>query len=219
MVDKKDENLEKTSILYRLKQMANNENLRPRSLDAWKFYLSKVKLLRTALRKSPGFANDSELIPISRVRSGMLVYFGYDAITETLPFWDAYPTTLIINRWQGENGQSYMDGLNFNYLPPAVKFRVMVKIVEQYNFRNMDNNVNRFSGVDNYYAIRDLLASNGFNFAYKKYLVNQVTSNLYSVPLKYMDVALSLPTADWQKGHSSNSVWSKYASEALKGKF
>ena len=219
MDDKKKDNLDKTSILYRLKQMAGNANLRPRSLDAWNFYIKQVRLLRTPLRKSPGFSNDSELIPINRVQSGMLVYFSYSAITETLPFWDSYPTTLIINRWVGENGRSYIDGINFHYLPPNVRFRVMLKLIQQYNYYNMDNKVNKFSGVNNYYALRDLLASSGFSFAYKKYLVEQVQSNFYSVPLKYMDVALSLPTADWQKGASNSSVWSNYAKNALSGKF
>jgi hypothetical protein len=43
MVDKKQDNLNKNSILYRLKQMAGNANLRPRSLDAWNFYIKQVK--------------------------------------------------------------------------------------------------------------------------------------------------------------------------------
>ena len=145
----------------------------------------------------------------------MFVYFGYEASTESLKYFDAFPMDLIINVWT-ENNRNYFDAINFHYLPPAVRFRVMVKLVHQYNFYNMDNGVNTFHGVGNYYAIRDLLASSGFGFSYKKYLVNQVTTGFYQIPLKYMDVALSLPVSDFQKGASDSSVWSDYIRSSLK---
>jgi hypothetical protein len=157
---------------------------------------------------------------ISNVKSGMLVYFGYEAITETLPFWDAYPMSLIINRWQGENGQAYFDGINIHYIPQSPRYRMMIKIIEQYNYWNMNNkNINTMSRFGNYYALRDLLKSYGFGFAYKKYLLNQVRTNFYQIPLIYMPQALALDTAQWQLGATNSSVWSKYSSESLKGKF
>jgi hypothetical protein len=91
----------------------------------------------------------------------------------------------------------------------------MQKLIEKYNYWNMDNNVNKFTGVGDYYALKGLLENNGFGFSYKKYLLSQVQTNFYCIPLKYMDIALTTPTAQWQKGASDSSVWNDYIRKSL----
>lgn len=217
----KDNTTEKNSVLYKLRQQGDNANLRPRTQDAVNFFIKQIKRLRTNQRKSPGFANDNELISINKIQSGMLVYFGYEAETPypQLPYYDKYPLTLIINRWVDENnGTAYFDGINLHYVPLGIRFKFMEKIIKQYGYWNMDNNVNKFSNFNNYYAIRDLLHSMGFGFAYKKYLLNNVTTQFSQVPFKYIDVALSLPLSQWS-GASDASVWSDYITKSLQGKW
>ena len=51
----------------------------------------------------------------------------------------------------------------------------------------------------------------GYNHAYKKYLLSQVRSPFKQVEVKYMDIAINLPLAQWQSNTgnavSDTNVW------------
>lgn len=203
---------EKNSVIYKLRQQARSIGLRPRTKDAVDFFLKTVRRLRTPIRKSPGFAKDTSLIPRSNIRPGMFMYYEYDPVTERLPYWDKFPLTLIIAVWQ-ENGKVYFDGLNFHYLPPFMRFALMIRLLE---FKSNNPNLKNTKVNINYNMIKDVGNLNEFKPAYKKYLLGQVKSNFYQVELRHLDIAMSLPLANWQ-GASESTVWSDTIANALGG--
>lgn len=163
---------EKTSILYRLKQQAKNAGIRPNTRDSVSFYIKAVKSLRTNLRKSPGFRQDTNLIPRNSVRPGAVYVFEYDAKEkDNLDYWNKTPITLVIARWVDEKtGVAYFDGVSIAYLPIYMRYQLLIYILE-----NISGNINLNNvrvNID-YEAIKSSLSR--FKGAYKKYLVSNLS--------------------------------------------
>lgn len=197
---------EKNSVIFKLKQMAKTAGVRPNTRDAVSFYIKAVKKLRTPLRKSPQFRQDTSLVPRSAIRPGAVYVFQYDAKTaDKLDYWNRTPITLIIARWVDEkSGLMYFDGISMAYLPIYMRYQLLVYILENTSGNINLNNVR--VNID-YEAIKTSLSR--FKGAYKKYLVSHIQSNLFEVKLSDLHVAMMLPLATWVGDISENSIWNR----------
>ena len=188
--------------LMRLKAQKRNKNLRPRTKSSWKFFQQRIKDMKSANPKA--FMMDPSLISRGSMVAGRVMYFEYEAITKNLEYWDKYPMTLIISFWS-ENGKVYFDGINFHYLPPELRYDLMIKL---YQIRNNNRYDSSTKFLLTYETLMSSLSFSMYRKAYKKYLLSQVKSNIYQVESKYLEIALNMPLARWVGNGGNSKVWS-----------
>ena len=127
---------------------------------------------------------------------GMFHFVYIPKYAATLPFWDKYPLVVPI--------EIYNDGflgLNLHYLPPALRAKLLDKLLEykeKTNTKEMYMNVshNLLSG-----AIKSAL----FQPCIKRYLTSHVKSKFIRVTPEYWEEVAFLPTQEFQKA-SANTV-------------
>lgn len=126
--------------------------------------------------------------------------FAYDAKhKKTLPYWDASPLIFPF----AEDG-NYFYGINFHYLPVALRAKLMDSL---YAFIT-DESIPANTKLQITYKI--LKAASAFKYikpCVKMYLKSNVRSRLIEIPADYWEIALFLPTAEWQ-GPRSSEVYS-----------
>lgn len=145
---------------------------------------------------------------------GKMYMYVYDAKTkDKLPYWDAFPLIFCVGIDSG--GHS---GINLHYLPPVLRARLMDALYTTVNNNKYDNSTKlRIS----YNILKTASNMKYFKPCYKEYLSSHVKSRLIEVPPAEWDVALFLPTQNFQKA-SAEQVWRDTAtfdaSKGMKGK-
>lgn len=128
----------------------------------------------------------------SVAKVGHLYMFAYDAkYKDELPYWDAYPCTVII----GEDGPHFM-GINFHYLPPGIRAFVFDQL---YQYSSDPTSGKEAKLRLTYKRINRLSAFPFMQQAVKKYLKSHVKSSFIHIPQDHWHSAIFLPTARWQK--------------------
>jgi hypothetical protein len=197
---------EKTSVIIKLKNQLKNAGIRPRTRDAMAYYTKTIRSLRTPIRKQPGFMNDTALIQRNNVRVGAVCTFIYDAKTaDVLDYWDSTPMTAIISKWTDQKtGINYFSGISLHYLPPYLRYQLLIYILEN---TNGSINLNNAKVNIDYEMIKTNLSK--FRGAYKQYLVSHIRSSVMEVPLKHLDIAMALPVSTWVGDVSEQSIWNR----------
>jgi hypothetical protein len=132
----------------------------------------------------------------NRPNIGLLNLFYYDPkYKKTLPYYDIYPLVLPLDVIPGG-----FAGINFHYLAPLQRFRLLERLESFKNKRRIDNktllNVN-LSRVKNIPEVKPII---------KKYLFNHVRSRFLKVDLTQAAYAIYLPVQRFQKA-SAQSVY------------
>ncbi|MDX1532762.1 MAG: hypothetical protein R3230_00990 [Nitrosopumilaceae archaeon] len=140
---------------------------------------------------------------------GKMYFFEYDAkLKDELPVWDRYPLIIPFDAWKGkdpdgEKTVEYVLGLNFHYLPPALRmaaFRALLR------FKNRDRFVKSTKLDFSWKVIMALAQSKYFKHSVKMYRMDHVRSKFVEIPSQSWEMVLFLPLARWQKG-SKSQAW------------
>ena len=132
------------------------------------------------------------------VSVGSMYFFKYDAKHKaTLPYFDAFPLIFPFDA-----GPGYIMGINLHYLPPMMRAKLMDELYPLMT----DQNYNENTKLNLSYGMLKSM-SKYFQPCIKKYLYSHVQSQFYKVEPTEWEVAMFLPTADWQ-GASSSKVYS-----------
>lgn len=141
---------------------------------------------------------------------GKLYLFKYDAKhKDTLDYWDSAPLTLFFNSFvgdgqYGEQGVQYLIGINFHYMPPKVRLKVLellLKLRSEKRYRAST----RLKVTWN--ALKQLGNNPAFEHAVKMYRADHVRSKLHEIHPGYYEQVIFLPIAEFQKG-TNRTVWS-----------
>jgi len=147
----------------------------------------------TALFKGKG----TELT--TSVDVGSMYMFSYDPKTkETLPYYDMFPLVFPIGPAKG----GFL-GLNMHYLPPLYRAALMDSLYGTANNVKFDQTTKLRISYETLSRARGVPY---FKPCIKHYLLNHVRSKFIYVAPKEWDIALFLPTAQWQKA-DQNDVW------------
>lgn len=135
----------------------------------------------------------------SRIMIGKMYHFRYDPkLKNVLPYYDIFPLVIPI--------ETYNDGflgLNLHYLPPRLRAKLMDRLFDTINDRNLDE---RSKLRVSYQLLAGAAKYRFFKPTVKRYLSNHVRSRFLLIPADEWQVALFLPTQRFQKSNDS-AIW------------
>lgn len=130
---------------------------------------------------------------------GSMYFFSYDPKhKKTLPYYDRFP--LIFPLGPAAGG---FYGINFHYLPPILRARLMDALYTVASDKRYDQNTKLKL---NYQILKNIARVPYYKPTVKHYLSKHVKSNFIKVFASEWDIALFLDTARFQKA-SQNKVW------------
>lgn len=136
----------------------------------------------------------------SRILPGRLYLFAYDAKhKETLPYWDQFPLVFPYDR----TPDGFI-GLNMHYLPYILRVRLLDRLLDFANNKNM-NETTRLK-----FQYATIKASSKLRLAQpclKRYLSGHVQSRFLEIPASEWHTAMMLPVERF-KGANKQTVWS-----------
>ena len=185
------------SLFDKLQAQAFRAGVTARTKQSQKWFQNKLKDLQVPSRKS--LLKDTALDHTTRnIRGNMYMYFYDPKHKETLPYYDRFPLTIIVD---GAPGGFY--GLNLHYLNYGVRARFLddlmglapKNIKDDTRLRKLRYNL--LSGVRKYKE---------FKPCFKHYLGKHVKSQFSRVPMTDWEIAIFLPVEQFKKS-SKTSVW------------
>lgn len=161
-----------------------------RSSRAW--YMSKTRKYSKAQTQKT-ITRDSSRRE-SDVQVGSMYFFRYDAkYKNELPYWDAFPLIFPFSA-----GPGYIMGINLHYLPPMLRAKLMDELYPLMT----DASYSSSTRLNLSYGMLSSM-SKYFKPCIKKYLYSHIKTQFYKVEPAEWEVAMFLPTADWQGAGSS----------------
>lgn len=150
--------------------------------------------------------NDPLFIVSRKPAFGSLMMFFYEAKhAETLPYWDRFPLTLVV---QPAEGGFY--GLNLHYITPPLRALLLSRLYTVSNNKRFDESTKLNM---TYALLKGSQKYRQFKPCFKHYLVDQVRSPFAIVPATEWLMSVYLPSEQFI-GSSKEQVWKKSA-EAL----
>ena len=135
----------------------------------------------------------------SSVEPGSMYFFAYDAKhKQTLPYWDRFP---LIFPFRVVDGGFY--GINFHYLPPRLRARLMDGL---YQYTNNERYDEKTKINMSYKLLNSVSKLRYFKPCVKMYLNDHVKSDFLYVHPSEWDIAIFLPAARFQK-RTANRVY------------
>jgi hypothetical protein len=132
----------------------------------------------------------------------MFMFFYDPKHKETLPYYDSFPLVIVLKPAEG----GFL-GLNLHYLPPVLRAKFLDALLEVTNNNRYDDTT-KFKLT--YNALQRAAKMKYFKPCIKHYLTDQVRSRFAMVPAPEWEIAVFLPTADFNsqgKKYSINKVY------------
>lgn len=158
--------------------------------------------------------SNKKLVRRPKVIPGRLYSFSYDPKTkETLPYYDTFPLVLPLIR--GFKSRSFL-GLNFHYLPPILRARLMSALYSLLNNKKFDDST-RIAAT--YNILKTMARFSLFRPCIKRYSLSRIRSPFIEIPAKDWNAILFLPVDRFIKA-KRNTIWleSKASVANIKGK-
>lgn len=185
------------SLFQNLESQAFRAGVTPRTDESRKWFRQKIQQMGKVNRQQ--ILKDPLLDTQKRFVTGKMFMFFYDPkYRETLPYYDAFPLTIMISPAPGG-----FYGLNLHYLSPMVRARFLDKLMALQNNRNNDETTrlkltyNMLQGAKKYRE---------FKPCFKHYLTKHVDSRIVRVDPPEWEIAVFLPTEQFRK-QSKSRVW------------
>lgn len=185
------------SLFLTLQAEAYRKGLQARSAEAREWFRDKVKTMTNINRRN--LLKDSALSPKNRPFPGRMYMYFYDPKhRETLPYYDAFPLTIMI-----EPAPGGFYGLNLHYLSPVIRAKFLDKLMITMNNDRMDETSKL---KINYQILSAAKKYREFQPCFKRYLTTQVESRVVLVEPSEWEIAIFLPTEQFRKANK-RTVW------------
>lgn len=136
---------------------------------------------------------------VSKIQYGLMYAFKYDPkLKKTLPYYDTFPLIFPVDFQQG-----HMLGINFHYLPPVLRAKLMDAIYPTVTNRKYDETTRV---QISYGILKSASKYKAFKPTLKMYLPNHIRSQFIEIYATQWDLALFLPTASFRKA-PIQKVW------------
>lgn len=185
------------SLFDTLQANAFRAGVTARSRESRKWFQKNVEKLKMPSRNA--LLKDDALDPASKTMVGSMYMYFYDPKhKKTLPYYDRFPLTIMIDKAPGG-----FVGLNLHYLRPDIRASFLDELMKLAPSK-VKNNTRLMK------LRMELLASTRkykeFKPCYKHYLTSKVASRLVRVPMTEWEIAIFLPTEQFKKS-SKTTVW------------
>jgi len=146
--------------------------------------------------------------PRNRARVGSMYMYFYNPKHEaTLPYYDLFPLTIMVQPVRGG-----FHGLNLHYLPLPLRARLFDGLIDITNNKKYDEST-RFKL--SYDLLKSAQKLKFFKPCYKHYLYSQIEGRVAMLDSAAWEMALFLPTEQFRKATKS-AVW-KDSRAAMRG--
>tara|TARA_B110000211_G_scaffold233282_1_gene299053 strand:+ start:609 stop:1196 length:588 start_codon:yes stop_codon:yes gene_type:complete len=185
------------SLFHKLEIEAYRKGLQARSKEARSWFRGKTKELSGVNRQS--LLKDGALQKVKSPEAGDMYMFFYDAKgRKTLPYWDAFPLTIMV-----EPTKDGFYGLNLHYLSPMLRAKFLDKLMETANNSRFDDGTKLRL---NYSLLKSVAKYREFQPCFKRYLTANIQGSVARVEAPEWDIAIFLPTEQFQ-GKNKTHVW------------
>lgn len=186
------------SVFTDLAQKAFRAGITPRTDDSLQWFRNQVRGMGDSINRRK-LLRDPELVQRNRARVGSMYMYFYDPKhRETLPYYDVFPLTVMVQPVQGG-----FHGLNLHYLPPVLRAKLFDNLLDITNNKRYDDST-RFKLTYNLLSSASKLKE--FKPCYKHYLYSQIEGSVKMVQPPEWEIALFLPTEQFRKSKKSG-VW------------
>jgi len=142
---------------------------------------------------------DSALDPVSKQIAGNMYMYFYDPKhKKTLPYYDRFPLTIMLQPVKGG-----FQGLNLHYLQPDIRAKFLDELMKLAPSKVKNNS--RLTKL-RYDLLQSTRKYKEFRPCFKTYLTSQVASRMVRVPMTEWEIAVFLPTEQFKKSGKQN-VW------------
>jgi len=181
------------SLFDKIELEAFRAGITPRSKESMAWFRKKAQQLKPNRAQ---LLRDESLTLKNRPRVGDMFMYFYDPKTkDTLPYYDRFPLTIMI-----EPAPKGFYGLNLHYLPLDLRARLLDSLLDTINNRRYDDTT-RFR--ISYQMLKGASKLKAFEPCFKRYLTSHVRSRFAKVDAPEWEIATFLPTADFEKASRS----------------
>ena len=192
-------NAKSSKLFHTLELEAFRAGITPRTEQSREWFRKRVRDMRgdrinrnNLMKEEPVTLHDDHII-------GAMGMFFYDPKhKEELPYYDSFPLVIVIGPAKG----GFL-GLNLHYLPPILRAKFLDALLETLS-DNRYNEATKFNVT--YQMLKGVSKMKYFKPCIKHYLTDHMVSRFGKVHPAEFEIAVFLPTADWQK-KTSNQVY------------
>ena len=187
------------SLFARIQDEVKANKFRARSQASRDWFYNRLKNISSISRER--VLKDPSLIIRKSPAIGSLNMFFYEARgADTLPYWDKFPLTLVID--YTDNG---FRGLNLHYLSPPVRTLLLSRLYDVATNKRFDESTRIKTS---YSVLKASQKYRQFKPAYKAYLMEQVRSPFSVVPASDWEIACYLQL-EMFIGATKEKVWAE----------
>ena len=187
-----------SDIFKNLSKEAFKAGITPRTKESIKWFRERAADMGK-IKARDQLMKEEELTLRSRNLNGQMLMYFYDPKgKDTLPYYDKFPLTVVVDKAPGG-----FYGLNLHYLPPVFRAKLLDALMEITTNKKYDETTRmRFT----YDKLQGAAEFKWFKPCFKHYLTKHVKSRFAIVPASDWEIATFLPTADWKKS-GQQKVW------------
>lgn len=185
------------NIFTKLEQEAFRAGITPRTRQSIEWFRQKAATLQGVSRQR--MLSSDPLYTRGTPTIGHMVMFFYDPKhKKTLPYYDRFPLSIIIDGAPG----GFL-GLNLHYLPPVLRARLLDQLMAMTSDKRYDD---RTAFNATYNMLKGASGNKYYKPCIKHYLGKHIKSKVAHVPAPEWEIATFLPTQSFAKG-SEAEVW------------
>lgn len=195
------------SLFDTLQANAFRAGITARTKESQKWFQDNIEKLKMPGRQA--LLKDKALEPTTRMIFGnMFMYFYDPKHKKTLPYYDRFPLTIMI-----EANKTGFQGLNLHYLRPDIRAEFLDQLLKLGPTQVKDNS--RLTKL-RYDLISSTKKYKEFRPCFKSYLNEHVKSRIVRVPMTEWEIAIFLPTEQFKKAGKAK-IWKDSISIARNG--
>jgi hypothetical protein len=185
------------SLFDTLQANAFRSGITARTKESKKWFQANIENMQTPGRNE--LLKDKALEPTDRMIFGnMFMYFYDPKHKETLPYYDRFPLTIML-----EPTKNGFQGLNLHYLRPDVRAQFLDELMGLGPKNVTDKS--RLTKL-RYDLIQSTRKYKEFKPCFKSYLNDHVKSRIVRVPMTEWEIAIFLPTEQFKKAGKAK-IW------------
>ena len=194
------------SLFDTLQANAFRAGITARTKESQKWFQANIESMQTPGRRE--LLKDKALEPTDRMIFGnMFMYFYDPKHKETLPYYDRFPLTIML-----EPTKTGFQGLNLHYLRPDIRAQFLDELMGLGPKNVTDKS--RLTKL-RYDLIQSTRKYKEFKPCFKSYLSDHVKSRIVRVPMTEWEIAIFLPTEQFKKAGKAK-IWKDSISIARK---
>ena len=185
-----------SNLFQKLEIEAFRNGIKPRTDQSREWFRKKAATMTKSVIRPGALMKEEPLSIRNRTALGGMYMFLYDPKhKDTLPYYDTFPLVIVIGPAEG----GFL-GLNVHYLPPILRAKFLDALMDVTTNKRYDETT-KFKIT--YDILRRASKYKYFKPCIKHYLTSQVRGKFAYVPAPEWEIAVFLPTAEFEKASKS----------------